>query len=175
MLAKASIRVATRALQGCAIACVLGGLCCAPAKALSFNWSFTVTGASNSSYIGQTISGTVDNLIDNTINRNGMTATVTSAPFGPGSGGDWSTSSLSYAGGNGIAVRGGVVESTGVQAYFIYQGQDRLILQNSNPNRSDVVGNYDGAYRDIDGIAYSNGNGSAGGSLEVFYPAQNQT
>jgi len=58
-----------------------------------------------------------------------MTATVSSAPFGPGSGGDWATISLNYAGGNGIAVRDGVVESTGLQAFFIYNGQDRLILQ----------------------------------------------
>ena len=174
MPATAPIRVATRALRGWAAVCVLGVLCCAPAKALSFSWSFQITGASNSSYIGQAISGTIDNLQDNAINRNGMTATVSSAPFGPGSGGDWATISLSYAGGNGIAVRDGVVESTGLQAFFIYNGQDRLILQNSSPNRSNVVGNYDSAYRDSNGLAYSNGNGNAGGSLEVFYPAQDQ-
>ena len=114
MPATASIRVATRALRGCAAVCVLGALSCPPAKALSFTWSFQITGASNSSYIGQAISGIIDNLQDNAINRNGMTATVTSAPFGPGSGGDWATISLSYAGGNGIAVRDGVVESTGL-------------------------------------------------------------
>ena len=174
MPATALIRVATRALRGLAAVSVLGVLCCAPAKALSFTWSFQITGASNSSYIGQAISGTIDNLQDNAINRERMTATVTSAPFGPGSGGDWATISLSYAGGNGIAVRDGVVESTGLQAYFIYNGQDRLILQNSNPNRSNVVGNYDSAYRDINGFAYSNGNGNAGGSLEVFYPTEDQ-
>jgi len=129
MPATASTDGASRALRGCATVCVLGVLCCAPAKALSFSWSCQITGASNSSYIGQAISGTIDNLQDNAINRNGMTATVSSAPFGPGSGGDWATISLNYAGGNGIAVRDGVVESTGLQAFFIYNGQDRLILQ----------------------------------------------
>ena len=114
MPATALIRVATRALRGCSAVCVLGVLFSAPAQALSFTWSFQITGASNSSYIGQAISGIIDNLQDNAINRNGMTATVTSAPFGPGSGGDWATISLSYAGGNGIAVRDGVVESTGL-------------------------------------------------------------
>ena len=147
MPATASIRVATRALRGCAAVCVLGALCCAPAKALSFSWSFQITGGSNNDYIGKTISGTIDNLQDNAINRNGMTATVTSAPFGPGSGGDWSTISLSYAGGNGIAVKDGVVDTTSLQAYFIYQGQDRLILQNPVPY-----------------------GWPGGGSLEVFYP-----
>ena len=173
MPATAAISVASRALRGCAAVCVLGALCCAPAKALSFSWSFQITGGSNNDYIGKTISGTIDNLQDNAINRNGMTATVTSAPFGPGSGGDWSTISLSYAGGNGIAVKDGVVDTTGLQAYFIYQGQDRLILQNPNPSRSDVVGDYLSAYRDLRNVDYTNGNGNAGGSLEVFYPVQN--
>jgi hypothetical protein len=110
----------------------LGALSCAPAKALSFTWSFQITGGSNSSYIGQFISCTIDNLKDNTTNREGMTATITSSPFGPGSG-SWSTISLSYSSGNGIAVKDGVVDTTGLQAYFIYQGQDRLILQNPIP------------------------------------------
>jgi len=146
MPATAAIRVATRALRGCAAVCVLGVLCSAPAKALSFAWSFQITGASNNGYIGQFISGTIDNLKDNTTNREGMTATITSSPFGPGSG-SWSTISLSYSGGNGIAVKDGVVDTAGLQAYFIYQGQDKLILQSPDP--------------------YSN---NPGGSLEVFYP-----
>jgi len=132
MPATTAIRVATRALRGCATVCVLVALSCAPAKALSFTWSFQITDASNSSYIGQFMNGTIDNLQDNTTNREGMTATITSSPFGPGSG-SWSTISLSYSGGNGIAVKDGVVDTTGLQAYFIYQGQDRLILQNPNP------------------------------------------
>ena len=169
MSAAVSIRVAIMALRGCAAVGVLGALCCTPAKALTFNWSFTITGSSPSGYSG-TISGTIDNLQDNTINRNGMTATVTSAPFGPGAG-NWPT--LNYAGGNGIYVNNGVVDTTGLQAYFVYQGQYRLILQNPNHNGLAVIGNYDGAYRDINGYAYANGNGSAGGSLEEYYPSQN--
>ena len=148
MPATAAIRVATWALRACATVCVLGALSCAPAKALSFAWSFRITGGSN---IGQTISGTIDNLVDNTLNRNSMTAKVTSAPFGPGNGLSWSAISLSFDGSsNGIYVRNGEVDATGLQAYFIYQGQDRLILQNPVPY-----------------------GWPGGGSLEVFYPDQN--
>ena len=130
MPATAAIRVATRALRGCATVCVLGALCCAPAKALSFAWSFKITGASNSSYIGQTISGTIDNLQDNTKNMGGMTATITSAPFYPSNGMSWSSIGLSYGGGNGIQVENGAVVTTGLQAYFVYNS-DRLELNTS--------------------------------------------
>ena len=142
MPATAAIRVATRALRACATVCVLGALSCAPAKALSFSWSFTVTGGSNQSYIGETISGTIDNLIDNTWNTTNMTAKVTSAPFGPGNGMSWTDITLSFsteknADGSlrtkGIYVKEGVIDTEGLQAYFIYNGQDRLILQNPIP------------------------------------------
>ena len=45
-------------------------------------------------------------------------------------------------------------------------------MQNPNPSRYDDVDHYYSAYRDIDNVDYSNGNGNAGGSLEVFYPLQ---
>jgi hypothetical protein len=72
------------------------------------------------------------------LNRNGMTATLTRAPFGPGAG-NWPT--LNYAGGNGIAVSNGVVDATGLQAYFVYQGEYRLLLQNPNSNGFPSLGN----------------------------------
>ena len=164
----AAIRVAKRALRGHAVVCALGAFSCTPAKALSFTWSFTIAGSEPSGYSG-TISGTIDNLQDNTINRNGMTATVTSAPFGPGAG-NWPT--LNYAGGNGIAVRNGVVETAGLQAYFVYQGQYRLLSQNQDPSSrvGDSYWLYSDSYR-----TYGSGNGNAGGSLEEYYPSPNST
>lgn len=141
MPATAAIRVATGALRACATVCVLGALSCAPAKALSFTWSFQITGGSNSSYIGQTISGTIDNLVDNALNTTNMTAKVTSAPFGPGNGMSWSTTSLSFTGDGGIAVKNGAVVTSDLKAYFVYNGQDRLILQTSkygHPGELDV-------------------------------------
>ena len=139
MPASAAIRVATGVLRGCATFCVLSVLCSAPARALSFTWSFQITGGSNNGYKGQYITGIIDNLVDNAWNTTNMTAKVTSAPFGPGNGMSWSGITLTFAtkdgkpDSKGIYVKDGVVDTTGLQAYFVYQGQDRLILQNPNP------------------------------------------
>jgi hypothetical protein len=136
MPAAVSILATNRALW-CYIAVgALCALCCTSARALTVNWSFLITGSSPSGYSG-TISGTIDNLQEG-INRNGMTATLTRAPFGPGAG-NWPT--LNYAGGNGIAVSNGVVDATGLQAYFVYQGEYRLLLQNPNSNGFPSLGN----------------------------------
>jgi hypothetical protein len=136
MPAAVSILATNRALWGYIAVGALCALCCTPAKALTVNWSFLITGSSPSGYSG-TISGTIDNLQEG-INRNGMTATLTRALFGLGAG-NWPT--LNYAGGNGIAVSNGVVDATGLQAYFVYQGEYRLLLQNPNSNGFPSLGN----------------------------------
>jgi hypothetical protein len=110
-------------------------LCPSPARALTFNWTFT---ANNGDFIGA-ISGIIDGLNDNTLNNGSnstMTATVTSDPFNivgvplP----------MTFIGGNGIQVTAGVVDTTGLQLEFSSVGQQ---LQLENPNGSTgVFGGY---------------------------------
>jgi len=164
MPATVSIRVATRALRGSAAAATLWALYCTPAQALSFNWSFRVTEASPDIYLNQTISGTIDNLQNNANNENGMTATILGSPFWPPS-----TITLTYAGGSGIDVNNGVVDTSRLQAFFVYQGQYRLLLQNTSVPYGDAL--YE-SFADSYRTSYNSGNGDAGGSLEQYYPSQ---
>lgn len=136
-----------------AAAIALAVLCPSPARALSFNWTFTST---NGDFIGP-ISGTIDGLNDNSLNNfasnPGMTATVTSNPFNiVGIPSQMTLNPFtSPVGGNGILVTAGVVDTTGLQLYFSGGSQD---LQLENPNGTSGI--FGGAYGD-----YSVGSGGA--------------
>ena len=142
-------------------AIALAFLCPSPARALSFNWTFTSNGGN---FIGP-VSGTIDGLIDNSLNNNSnnpsMTATVTSDPFNIG--GTPSQMNLNtywYSGGSGILVNAGVVDTTGLQLYFS-GGSQQLNLENPNGNSGTLGGYY----------YYSNaGSGSIASSSDLSVP-----
>ena len=89
---------------------VFGG---AAANALTFNWSWTATSGDDGNgadLTGTVVTGTIDNLADNTLNKTGMTATFLSG-FNVGQ-------TLDFVGGYGIQVTNGSVVVPGLEAVF---------------------------------------------------------
>ena len=126
----------------------LSVLCPSPARALTFNWTFTSTGGSFNGPVSGTIDGLYDNILNNSTSNPGMTATVTSDPFsigGPPS--QMTLNTALFSGGNGIRVTAGVVDTTGLQLYFVGSSRrDQLHLE--NPNGNQIPGGY---YEDTTG------------------------
>ncbi len=89
---------------------VFGG---AAANALTFNWSWTATSGDDGNgadLTGTVVTGTIDNLADNTLNKTGMTATFLSG-FNVGQ-------TLDFVVGDGIQVTNGSVVVPGLVAVF---------------------------------------------------------
>ena len=136
----------------------LAGALAPDAEALTFNWTWTATqGGMYNQYgytnlTGTTVLGTINNLLDNSLNTYGMTATFTSG-FNIGQ-------TVSFDGGAGIQVTNGSVVTPGLQAYF-HSDNYRYSLQLEDPNGT--IGIYGGASSNssIDGgysfVAMNNG------------------
>ena len=139
-------------------------LCPSPARALSFNWTFTSNAGNFIGPVSGTIDGLIDNSLNNISNNPGMTATVTSNPFSIAGAPSQMTlnTSTSPPGGNGIRVTAGVVDTNGLQLYFT-SGDGFKILQLEKPN-----GFYGGYYFDQLASGFGSTAISDNGSVPVF-------
>lgn len=141
-----------------AIMLLLGAsaLFCGPANALTFNWSWTATQGRIGRFFGGTdltgtvVTGTIDNLVDNSLNTTGMTATFTGG-FNVGQ-------TVAYWGGAGIVVSNGTVVTSGLQAYFRSNDYD-YSLQLEDP--SGRIGVFGGAASGGPDSSLSMNNGTA--------------
>ena len=124
----------------------LAGALAPNANALTFNWIWTAThGRDNRdnrdndtspNLSGTVVQGTINNLLDSSLNTDGMTATCTSG-FNIGQ-------TVSFDGGAGVQVTNGSVVTPGLQAYF-HNDNYGYSMQLEVPNGN--IGIFGGEYR----------------------------